>query len=245
MTLAPFALLDDYGCDTIFVFSPADASRYYGTTWKDPGGVERTFGVAGRYVEDTSPGELDGLVTARWRVLFYMHVDRPSWQATGAKGHLKGLAGAQKLARLIGSVPASLIIDMEGVGDPGTNADAYVRECAKPIRDLGFGPGMYEGYLDGFDMATRVALLADGAIDGIDSDYGQRTPPPGYGFCGKQFAQQIVAGIEVDPHHYFAAQNGRGFIAVGLDPDPATASTDPAPPLDVEPHQDTEEPHNA
>ena len=190
---------DCWGCDTTWIFDAATSKRLKAATWKPtPTTGPYSFEFLFRYVTDVTLKERDAILGDGWTLLFVDHVERPAWQATGAKGAARGLLAAQKAKALEYPEGATLTCDMEGVGDPGTNADLYVRDYAKPVNDAGYKLPMYEGYDDGFVNATRSALVLAGPVFGLWADYGARVALPGVGFFCKQFAQTTIAGVIVD-----------------------------------------------
>ena len=222
------------GADTIQIFDSPRAASLKAASYSGQPMV-----ALGRYIEDVSQAELEVVTRAGWLVYFYMHVPEPGWTPNPSQGSLKGLAAAQKAQRI--GVPAgvSLLPDMEGVSPAALSKvdAAYVRALAKPILDAGFTCPWYEGYLCGLTLADQAALIADGTVLGVDSDYGSREPLPGVGFLAKQHPQTTLAGTLIDPHTFFPDQRGKVIVACGL---PSVA------PPDSGTHQDPpDEPHVA
>ena len=217
--------------DTTFKFDLVSAKRMRAATWQG-----RSFDAVLRYLSlgnpnfnyDISPSERDALFEAGFKGLgLVQHVNMPSWQANPQNGSQHGKAAASH-ARLV-SAPsgADLCVDMEGLGDPGAQAEAYLQEWLKPVQDAGFnleGGAEYEGYLDGIlSLVRRRALYDARTARKFFSDFGHREPLPGIGFVMVQHPQTNVDGFIIDPDDVRPADDGAEFQFMCLDTGDAVA----------------------
>lgn len=208
-----------------------------------PGGYPCAFVL--RYVSlgapnliyDIGPSERDDIALSGLAFGLVQHVEYPSWRADAQVGAQHGKAAAMH-ARLVGyPAGADLFVDMEGVGNPGSDAETYLAEWLKPVQDAGFntsGGCQYEGYDNGIlTMPRRMVLYQKGIVRKVWSDFGHREPLPGVGFVCVQHPSVMFAGIEIDPDEARIALDGAQMMLAGLagdphienPPDPVTAGT--------------------
>ncbi len=230
-----------WGFDTTFRFVDlAVAKRVRAASWQ---GHELVFPF--RYLSlstpnlayDIGPTERDVIFQAGFKGLgLVQHVNFPSWQANPLVGAQHGKAAASHAKLIAAPGGVDLCVDMEGVGDPGAQAEVYLQEWLKPVQDTGFnvaGGVEYEGYLDGIlSLLRRKALYDAGTVKKIFSDFGHREPLPGVGFVLVQHPQTMVAGISLDPDENRVADDGNEFQFMCLDetgnpPDPNVETSDP------------------
>lgn len=175
-------------------------------------------------IYDIGPTERDAIALSGLYMGLVQHVEYPSWHADALVGAQHGKAAALH-ARLVGyPAGADLFVDMEGVGNPSTDAETYLAEWLKPVQDAGFntsGGCQYEGYDDGIlTMPRRMVLYQKGVVRKVWSDYGHREPLPGVGFVCVQHPSIMFAGIEIDPDEARFALDGAQMVLAGLAGDP-------------------------
>jgi len=240
MAMAVTAVPDSHGFDTIWVFDAAHSKRLKGATLD---GAPLAFVM--RYGEDLQLPERDALLADGWIVGLVFHVPRPGWQATPDAGVAKGEAMVAHARRLGWGAGATLMLDMEGLGDAGAPVMGYVRNVSKAVVAAGFRLGVYVGYLDGLLLAQLAQLCDEGSVDVLWSDYGQRTAPANVGFVCKQSAQTQVAGICIDPDRCYGKDARGGQLwGMALAAPPANDPQDVLPKVDPpdEPNEDPVEP---
>jgi len=151
---------------------------------------------------DLDAGELAILTDAGLTVVAVQHVRYPGWWAggdEGAKDALAGIVNAQKAGYVVESgPPLSLALDMEGVGNPGSDAFAHADTWCRGVRAAGYAPLVYVGYDSGLDAA---ALDSIGGEPAFWCDYApvNLRPAPTVGYVLHQQTQRTVAGVGVDP----------------------------------------------
>ena len=232
MTGSPVPLGDCYGADTIFRFDAVTSVKLRGATFEG-----HALEFMWRYGPEVSSGEIACLIAAGWVVLLAWHVPRPGWHASAELGAQHGAAQVAH-ARSVGYPEGcDLLIDMEGVGNPGPDCIAYAQARGDACHAAGYGAVYYEGFDDGLQLSDRVAIVESGHIDKFFADFGPRVPPPGIGFVCKQFQTVTLAGVSIDPDHAFPDMRGRTLVGMGppfVAPEDEITKVDPP-----------DEPHNA
>lgn len=226
------------GADTTFKFDVASAKRlraanplYFLLRYLSLGSPNFAY--------DISPGERDAIFEAGFKGLgFVQHVEYPHWMAGAADGAVRGKAAAAHAKLVAAPVGTDIIVDMEGLGNPGAPAEAFLTEWLKPVQDAGFNAGggvEYEGYDDGIlNMQVRQRLYDSGVVKKVFSDFGHREPLPGVGFVMVQHPQTMIAGIEVDLDEARPADDGSELLFMCVDngdpmaPDPGDPVIEPA-----------------
>jgi len=130
--------------------------------------------------------------------------------------------------------PPWLVVDMEGVRDPGPQSFGYAQSWMQYVSDRGFRAASYIGYDSGLTTAGLASLDAQFS-PGWWCDFAPLTtrPVPPRGYDVKQHVQVALAdalrmrasgqrgflpmaGIPVDPDEAFATGSIVGFVAAPL-----------------------------
>ena len=219
------------------------------TSWKVSASEAKALRMAGvraigRYVffSMARPGDLDDaelhvLLDAGLQVFVIQHVRNPGWMAHGELGEADGrvavsLAQRAGYATPAGSPSLALVLDMEGLGNPGVSAQQHAAAWCGAVRAAGYQPVVYVGYDSGLDAAALNTLPGSPLFWADYAPLSMR-PAPAAGYTMHQSAQVTLAGIGVDPSTVLRG----GELGCLLDADvyqelsdKAHADTEPPPP---------------
>ncbi len=186
-------------------------------------------GVLGRYgpLPENGPGndldaaELDMLASVATVVVF-QHVRAGSWIASAQQGQADAEHILQYLQSIGWSGAAHVVKDCESCANSGLSAmQAFMQACAA-WDALG---AAYNGFAAGITPEQFAALGVP-----VARDAGDRTPPPGRGFCYEQRPQVMIAGTYFDPVCTTNDLLGQSLIGMA-----APRAADGGPDLHVDP----------
>lgn len=169
----------------------------------------KTAGVATvlRYVFFGSPrpGDLDMTELAdaadeSVAIGVVQHVRNPGWHASSTVGNSDGLACVANAIKAgyvgnPGDQPLVTALDLEGLGNPGSDVIAHAKAWIQVVRSAGYAPLIYVGYDSG---VTSAGLDALGCPTWCDFAPLTSRPRPAMGHVLHQQRQSMLAGIQVD-----------------------------------------------
>jgi len=165
----------------------------------------------GRYVFFGSPrpgdideGELQLLTAAGLCVYLIQHVRNPSWHASEQSGTADAQAAISNAIRAgydlphgSDAPPLALVLDMEGLGNPGPGAFAHASAWCEAVVLAGYQPAVYVGYDSGLS-SPALDSLPGLPVFWVDFGDPHQRPTPKRGYALRQHAQSTLAGIGVD-----------------------------------------------
>ena len=218
MTLASRDLGIELGFDTDVKLTPAACQRLAASVY---GGKSFTFAI--RYVhhgpaprEDLDSDELHVLLGSGFTVLAVQHPRAPENNVLSAELGTSDGEWAVRNATAAGYVtpaggsPICLVVDIEGVKNPGAAVSAYLVEWCRVVGAAGYRPAVYHGFDPGLSPEELYAIPN---VDRYWAAYGPWTVAK-RGDCCKQHTTVTIAGVELDPDYAFP--DAEGGVLTGL-----------------------------
>ena len=170
-------------------------------------GVRTVF----RYVffGQPKPGDIDAVELALltdigFTVVLVQHTRSPAYNEldavtgkTDADWAVTNALAAGYDPALAAGPPPFLVLDMEGVRNPGPSSVAHVRAWLPVVAFAGFRPMVYLGYCSGLSSSDCDALPND-PLFWCDAGPYKMRPSPSKHFVLKQWPQSLIAGVNVD-----------------------------------------------